>query len=40
MDRWDLLYVAGAVVTMFLPIIIAFVGSGKQWRAAHKTPET
>jgi hypothetical protein len=35
MDRWDLLYVAGAVVTMFLPIIIAFVGSGKQWRAAQ-----
>ena len=35
MDRWDLLFVAGTVVSIFLPIIVAFVGSGKHWRAAQ-----
>jgi len=38
MDRRDLLFVAGMLasfVSIFLPIIIAFVLSGKQWRAAQ-----
>ncbi len=35
MDRWDLLYVAGTLATIFLPIIIVFVGSAKQRRAAQ-----
>jgi len=35
MDRWYLLYVVGTVATLFLPIIIAIVGSGKQWKAAQ-----
>jgi hypothetical protein len=35
MDRWDLLFVAATLVTTFLPIIIVFVGSGQQWRAAQ-----
>jgi hypothetical protein len=37
MDRRDLLFAAGMLasfVSMFLPIIIAFV-SGKPWRAAQ-----
>jgi hypothetical protein len=35
MDRWDLLAAAGTLVSIFLPLIIVFVGSGKQWRAAQ-----
>jgi hypothetical protein len=39
MDRRDLLFVAGMLtsifVSIFLPIISAFVLSGKQWRAAE-----
>jgi hypothetical protein len=38
MDRRDLLFVAGMLasfVSIFLPIIIAFVLSGKQRRAAQ-----
>jgi hypothetical protein len=38
MDRWDLLFVAGMLasfVSIFLPIISAFILSGKQWRAAQ-----
>lgn len=38
MDRRDLLFVAGMLasfVSIFLPISIAFVLSGKQWRAAQ-----
>ena len=39
MDRRDLLFVAGALasifVSIFLPIICAFVLSGEQWRAAQ-----
>jgi hypothetical protein len=35
MDRWDLLFVAGMLIVTFLPIIIAFVRSGEQWRAAQ-----
>ncbi len=36
MNRWDVLYAVGMVVTLFLPIIIAFVVvSGKQWREAE-----
>jgi ABC-type sugar transport system permease subunit len=39
MDRRDLLFVAGMLaslfVSIFLPIISAFVLSGKQWRAAQ-----
>jgi hypothetical protein len=29
MDRWDLLFVAGTLVSMLLPIILIFVGFGK-----------
>lgn len=36
MNRWDALYAAGTVVTLFLPIIIVFVGSGKRWREAEE----
>lgn len=36
MDRWDLLYIVGTVVTLFLPIFLVFAGSGKQWRAAQE----
>ena len=37
MDRWDLLFVAGTLATIFIPLIIvlALVLSGKQWRAAQ-----
>ena len=36
MNRWDVLYAVGMVVTPFLPIIIAFVVvSGKRWREAE-----
>jgi len=37
MNRWDLLYVAGTLASIFTPLIIAFVLvlSGKQWRAAQ-----
>jgi hypothetical protein len=35
MDRRDLLFVAGMFASIFLPILIIFVGSGKQWRAAQ-----
>ena len=33
MDRWDLLYAAGTLVTIFLPLIIVL--SGTHWRAAR-----
>ena len=39
MDRRDWLYFVGSLasfVSMFLPLIIAFVLSGKQWRAAQE----
>jgi hypothetical protein len=39
MNRWDLLYVAGTLTSIFVPLIIAFVAfvmSGKQWRAAQE----
>ena len=37
MDRWDLLFVAGTLASIFVPIIIAFVVvmAGKQWREAQ-----
>jgi hypothetical protein len=37
MDRWDLLFVAGMLASIFVPMIMVFVGalSGKQWRAAR-----
>jgi hypothetical protein len=37
MDRWDLLYVASTLASIFVPLIIAFVLvlSGKQWKAAQ-----
>ena len=39
MDHRDLLFVAGMLasifVSIFLPMIIAIVVSGKQWRAAE-----
>jgi hypothetical protein len=36
MNRWELLSIAGMFVTIFLPIVIAFVGSGERWRAAQE----
>jgi hypothetical protein len=36
MNRWDLLFAAGTLVSIFVPLIIAFVLSGKQWRAAQE----
>jgi hypothetical protein len=35
MNRWDLLSGAGMLTSLFLPIIIAVVLSGKQWKAAQ-----
>jgi hypothetical protein len=35
MDRWDLLFVAGMLSSMFVPIIMALVLSGKRWKAAQ-----
>ncbi len=35
MNRWELLAAAGSLVSIFLPLIIVFVASGKQWRAAQ-----
>jgi hypothetical protein len=35
MNRWDLLFVAGVLASIFVPIICAFVLSGKQRRAAQ-----
>jgi hypothetical protein len=35
MDRRDLFFVASMLPSIFLPIICAFVLSGKQWRAAQ-----
>ena len=37
MNRWDLLYVAGTLASIFAPLIIVFVGtrSGKHWKAAQ-----
>ena len=35
MDRWDFLFVACMLPSIFVPIISAFVLSGKQWRAAQ-----
>jgi hypothetical protein len=37
MNRWDLLYVAGTLASIFTPLIIALVLvlSGKQWRASQ-----
>ena len=36
MDRRDLLFAAGMLVSILLPIIFAFVLSGKQWREAQE----
>ena len=36
MERWELLFLAGTLASIFLPIIIVLVGSGKQWRAAQE----
>ena len=36
MDRRDLLLVASMLVSIFLPMIIIFILSGKQWRAAEE----
>jgi hypothetical protein len=35
MNRWELLYAAGTTVIIFVPLIIAFVVSGKRWSAAQ-----
>ena len=32
MNRWELLFGAGTVVTIFVPIVIVLVASGKRWR--------
>jgi len=36
MDRWDLLFVAGTLVSIFLPMFFVFFLSGKQWRAEQE----
>ena len=38
MRRWDLLFVAGTLASIFVPMIIVFVVvlSGKQWRAEQE----
>lgn len=35
MDRWVLLLVVSTLFTIFLPIVMVFVVSGKQWKAAE-----
>lgn len=35
MDRWTLLFVAGGLATIFLPMIIVFVGSAERQKAAQ-----
>jgi hypothetical protein len=35
MDRWELLYSAGLLVILFMPIILALIGSGKRFKAAQ-----
>jgi len=35
MERWDLLYVAGMLASMFVPLIFVLVLSGKRWRVAQ-----
>lgn len=35
MNRWDFLWLAGTLATLFLPIIIALVGR-KQWSEAQE----
>ncbi len=35
MNRWEVLYAVGTVVTLFLTLIIVFVGSGERWREAQ-----
>jgi hypothetical protein len=32
MDRWDLLFAAGMLTSIFIPIICALAVSGKYWR--------
>jgi hypothetical protein len=34
MDRWELLFVAGTLASVFVPTLCAVL-SGKQWRAAQ-----
>jgi hypothetical protein len=36
MDRWELLFSLGTLVTIFLPLVIVFVGSGKHRREAQE----
>jgi hypothetical protein len=36
MNRWELLYAAGTLTTIFVPLIIVFIGSGKHWREAQE----
>jgi hypothetical protein len=35
MNRWELLYAVGTTAAIFTPLVIAFVLSGKNWRAAQ-----
>lgn len=35
MNRWEFLSVAGMFVTIFVPIVIAFV-SGERWKATQE----
>jgi hypothetical protein len=35
MNRWELLSAASMLMTLFLPLIIVFAGSGKHWKAAQ-----
>jgi hypothetical protein len=36
MDRRNLVFVGGTLVSVFLPMLLAFVLSGKQWRAEQE----
>lgn len=35
MDRWELLYSAGLLVILFMPIMLALIGSSKRFKAAQ-----
>jgi len=36
MDRWVLLYIAGTFASIFVPIIMVLIVSGKQWKAMQE----
>ena len=36
MDRRELLFIGSTLVSIFMPMMIVFVLSGKQWKAAQE----